>query len=115
MKNSGGEAEGNADHVLHLLGGNAEVSRDLGEAVAGLEAVDEILHARAAVHDYRLTKRLTRIDRDLSFGVRRQPQSLGPAVIAVRDPLEIVADDLGEVLLPVRTTVNSASSSLCVA
>ena len=27
MKNSGGEAEGNAAHVLHLLGENAEVSR----------------------------------------------------------------------------------------
>src|SRR5687768_1203910 len=99
MKNSGGEAEGNPDHVLHLLGGHAEVAGDIGEAVAGLEAVDEILDARAAVHDERLPERLARIYGDLRPRIGRQLKPLGPTVIAVRDALEVVADDLGEVLL----------------
>jgi hypothetical protein len=68
MKNSSGEAEGNADHVL-LLGGDAGVARDLREAVAGLEAVDEVLDARAAVHGQGLAERLARVYRHLGFRV----------------------------------------------
>lgn len=59
---------GNPDHVLHLLGGNAEVAGDLLEAVAGLEAIDEILDTCPAVDDERLPERLARIDRDLCAG-----------------------------------------------
>jgi len=99
IKNSGGEAEGNPDHVLHLLGGNAEVARDLGEPVACLKAVDEILDTRPAVNDERLTERLTRVHGDLRAYVGRQPETLGPPIVAVGDPLEVIADDLGEVLL----------------
>ena len=57
-KNSSGEPEGNADYVLYLLGWHAEVVSDLGEAVAGVEAIDEILDTGPAVNDERLTKRL---------------------------------------------------------
>ncbi len=52
-----GDPEGNADHVLDLLRRDTEVARDVGKAV-GLEAVDEILDSRAALHDERLTERL---------------------------------------------------------
>jgi transcriptional regulator GlxA family with amidase domain len=44
MEGSGGESEGNVDHVLDLGARHVEVGRDLGEAVAGLEAVDQILN-----------------------------------------------------------------------
>ena len=99
MKSSDGEAEGNPDHVLHLLGGDGEVAGDRGEAVAGLEAVDEILDARSAVYDERLAERLARIDGDVGGGVGGQPQPLGPSVVTVGDALEVAANDLREVLL----------------
>ena len=116
MKNSGGEAEGRyPDHVLHLLGRDAEVARDLSEAVAGLEAVDEVLDARAAVHDERLTERLARVDRDLGSRVGRQSESLGPVVVAVGDALGYPRIISAKCCWPVRTTLSSSSSSLCAA
>lgn len=53
--------------------GTPKSACDLGEAVAGLEAVDEILNSRAAVNDERLTERLAGVDGDLGLRVRRQP------------------------------------------
>lgn len=88
VKNSGGEAEGNPDHVLHLLDGNAEVASDLGEAVAGLEAIDEILDPDAAVHVERLTKRLAgstvTAARAYAGSRRRSAQPSSPYVIGLR-------------------------------
>ena len=59
----------NPDHVLDLGARHVEVGRDLGEAIAGLEAVDQILDPRAAVDDHRLVAGLGRVDRDLGLGL----------------------------------------------
>ena len=69
MEGSGGESESNPDHVLDLGARHVEVGRDLGEAIAGLEAVDQILDPRAAVDDHRLVAGLGRVDRDLGLGL----------------------------------------------
>jgi hypothetical protein len=99
MKNSSGEPEGNSDYVLDFVTRDVKVGRDLGEAVPGLEAVDEVFDPRPAMHKQGLTKRLGRIDRHLSTRVSRQPDSRGPAVVAVHDRLEVVAYHVGEMLL----------------
>jgi hypothetical protein len=51
-------AEGNADDVLDRRRRHGEISGDLSEAIAGLEAIDEILDAGASVHCERLADRL---------------------------------------------------------
>lgn len=107
--------EGNSDHVLHLLGGDAEVASDLGKAIAGVEAFDEVLDARAAVHGKRLAKRLARVDCHLGSRVRRQPWPLGPPVIAVGDAFEVIAGDPREMLVAGSNHVSNSSSSLCSA
>ena len=85
MEGSGGESESNPDYVRDLGAGHVEVGRNLGEAIAGLEAIDQILDPRAAVHDHRLAERLHRVDRDLGSGVGRQAQARGPTVVTVGD------------------------------
>ena len=64
-------AEGNPDHVLDFGPGNVEVGRDLGEAITGLEAVDQILDSGAAMDDQRLAECPDGVDRDSSLGVGR--------------------------------------------
>jgi hypothetical protein len=56
MKNSGGEAEGNPDHLLHQLGGNAEVAAISANLSSDRKTVDEIPDTRVAVNHQRLTK-----------------------------------------------------------
>lgn len=73
------DAEGNPDHVLDFGAGNVEVGRDLGEAIAGLEAVDQILDFGAAVDDQRLAECLGGVDRDLSLGCRPLGASARPS------------------------------------
>lgn len=94
---SSSEAEGNADDVLDLSGRDAEVRGDVSAAVAGLEAVDEILDPCAAVDDERLPERLPErlrwIDDDFSVRVGREPELLGPSVCTVGDAAEVLADD----------------------
>jgi hypothetical protein len=58
MKNSGGEPEGNADDVLNLGPWHTKVAGDVREAIASLEAIHEVLHARPTVNDERLPERL---------------------------------------------------------
>src|ERR1019366_3662031 len=60
-KNSGGEAEGNADDVLNLGRWHAKVAGDVREAIVGLEAIHEVLHARLTLNDERLPERLAGI------------------------------------------------------
>ncbi len=61
-EDSGCESEGNADDILDLGRGHSEVAGYLRETVAGLEPVDEVLHASAAVHDDWLAECLLWID-----------------------------------------------------
>ncbi len=56
MKNSGGEPEGNVDHVLHLGRWQTKVVGDVREAIAGLDAIYEVLPARPTVNDERLSE-----------------------------------------------------------
>ena len=79
MKYSGGEAEGNADDVLDLVARDVEVGRDLREAVAGPEAIDQVLDAGAAMHHEWLAERLGGIDRDLSRACRRAGACVVPS------------------------------------
>lgn len=99
MKSSGGEPEGDTDHVLDLGGRHAEVGGYDRDAVAGLETINEVLDSRAAMNDEPLSERLSRVHDDLGRGVCGQPQPRGPAVIAVGDALEVAADDLLELAL----------------
>ena len=61
MKNSGGEPEGNANDVLDLGRWHTQVVGDVREAIAGLEAIYEVLHARATVNHERLSECLVGI------------------------------------------------------
>ena len=99
MKNSGGKSEGNPDHVLDLIGRDAEVRCDLRYRVTSLKAVNEILYASAAVGDDREAKCDLRIDDYLSVAVSRQPHRVCPAVSPVIDALQIILDDTGELAL----------------
>ena len=62
-KNSGCDAEGNADHVFDLPWRDTEVARDLGKAVPRLESIDKVLDARSAVNDKQLPKRAVDLPR----------------------------------------------------
>jgi hypothetical protein len=99
MKNSGGEPEGNADDVLDLGRWHTKVVGDVREAIAGLEAIYEVLHARPTVNHERLSERLVGIHEHLCGAIGREMYLLRPSVVAVADRLEVVADDLREVLL----------------
>jgi len=99
MKNSGGEPEGNADDVLNLGRWHTKVAGDVREAIAGLEAIHEVLYARPTVNDQRLPEGSVRIHEHLCGAVGRKAHLLRPSVVAVADRLEVVADDLCEVLL----------------
>src|SRR6478735_2307809 len=95
----GRRASGQADHVLDLIGRDAEVRRDLGHGVTGLEAVDEILYASTAVNDERETERDLRVDNHLGVAVGRQPHRVRPAVSPVVDALQVILDYAGELAL----------------
>ena len=96
---SGGRPGCEPDHVLDLIGRNAEVRCDLGDGIASLEAVDEILHTSAAVGDDREAKCDLRVDDHFRIAVSRQPHRVRPAVSPVMDALQVVLDDAGELAL----------------
>jgi hypothetical protein len=83
MKNSGGEAGGNPNAVLDLALRDAEILCDIGNAVAGSEAVDEVLNPGAAVNDERLSELALRIDDHVSDRVGRKLDACCPAVAVV--------------------------------
>ncbi len=83
LHDSSGRSGCEPDHVLDLIGRDAEVRRDLRHRIAGLEPVDEILHASAAVDDKRKAERDLGIDDHIGVAVSRQPHRVCPAVAPV--------------------------------
>ena len=100
MKNSGGGSRRDTDHVFDFLRRDLEVERDIGERVAGYGPIDEVLDACAAVNHERQAERDPWIHNHLSPLVGRQANSRRPTVTPIGDPLEGVAHDFGELVLP---------------
>src|SRR6187397_2830329 len=87
------------DYVLDLIGRDAEVCCDLGDGVASLKAIDEILYASAAVDDHRKAKCDPRVDDHFRVAVSRQSHQVRPAVASVMDALQIVIHNPRELAL----------------
>lgn len=87
------------DYVLDLRLGHTEVLGDIGEGVAGDEAIDQILGSCAAVNDEGHPERPAWVDDDLGVPICRQAYARSPAIVAVCDALEVVTDDLGKLPL----------------
>lgn len=68
---SGGSASGDPNHVFDLGARHGEVCSDAGDAVAGLEAIDEILDASAALNDERKSESHARIDNYVGCSIGR--------------------------------------------
>ena len=100
MKNSGGGSRRDTDHVFDFLRRDVEVERDVGERVTGFEPIDEVLDPRPAVDHKRKAERDPWIDNHVGPLVRRQANSGRPTVTPVGDPLQVLAHDLGELVLP---------------
>ena len=79
--------------------GHVEVGGDVAQGVAGQEAVDEILDACAGAGDEREAERDLRVHDHVGLGVARELDLRRPAVGAVGDALEVVADEVGELVL----------------
>ncbi len=60
------------------------------------EAVQHVLHARATADEDRLAERTIRVDLDDVSRRDRQHDALRPIVLRVGDPLEVVANHVGE-------------------
>lgn len=96
---SGGRSGCEPDYVLDLIGRDAEVRCNLGDGVAGLKPIDEILYASAAVGDDREAKCDPRVDDHFRVAVSRQSHGVCPAVASVMDALQIVIHNPGELAL----------------
>ncbi len=83
-----------------LIDRQAEVVRDVADRVARQEPVDELLDARATLGEEGKAECDVRVDDHVRAAVDRQLDLRSPAVVAVGGPLQVVADELGELLLP---------------
>src|SRR5205823_13772212 len=99
MKNSGSCSCCDTDHVFDFLRRNTEVVGNVSDTVAGHEPVNEILDTRTTMHDKWNPERNPRVDYNAGPAIRRQANTGGPAIIAVRDPSQVVAHDLRELVL----------------
>ena len=104
-----------ADDVLDLVERHGEVVGDVADRVAGQEAIDEVLDACAAAVTNGRPNATSGSTTTSALPVDREPYLGRPAVVAVGDALQVVADELGELVLAGRgTTSSSMSSSLAL-
>src|SRR5215212_8793150 len=80
-----------ANDVLDLFHRHRKVLRYICDRVAGQKAVDKILYTGAAVREDRQAERDLGIDHYRSLAVNRELNMRCPAVVAVRDALQVVA------------------------
>jgi hypothetical protein len=95
----GRRAGRDSDYVLHLIGRDAEIGRDLLDGISSLESIYKVLDPSSVVDDQRQSKCDLWVDHHLSVGVGRQAHRVSPAVAPVVDPLQVAPDDLGELAL----------------
>jgi hypothetical protein len=97
---SGGRRERGMDHVFNVIRLEIKVGGHLSNRLSSLEAIEHVLHPGAATDEDRTTESAARVDLNHRPAGDGQDQPLGPIVLSVGDPLQIVPDDRGEDSLP---------------